>query len=152
MTPMTCQYGVTVSTDLSDLTESLRRVLAQREDVLASYLFGSAANDALSAGSDVDIAVLMSARLTVADELQLRGILQSVVSPRRLDLVVLSDAPPTLAHRILKGGIVLTGEDAPQRIRHRVETLRNYMDLAHLRATLRAGTRHRLEEGRFGRP
>ena len=73
------------------------------------------------------------------------------VAPRPLDLVVLDDAPASLAYRVLRDGTRLVEVDRTAMARHREETIRRYLDLAPLRRELARGLRDRVAEGRFGR-
>ena len=75
--------------------------------VLALYLFGSAAEDRMHRQSDVDVGVLLdrdvhpTARDRFEARLQLIAELTPRLSGRQVDVVVLNEAPPGLARRIV---------------------------------------------------
>jgi uncharacterized protein len=77
--------------------------------LVSAYLFGSAASGRSHRESDVDVAVLVDRATypTSADRFELRltqaGGLRRVVG-REVDLVVLNDAPPQFARRIMTEG------------------------------------------------
>jgi predicted nucleotidyltransferase len=122
--------------------------LASEPDVIVAYLFGSRSRGTARPASDVDVAVLLTAE---ADNRRRRLELGSRLGDA-VDLVVLNDAPVALAYRVLRDGILLISNDEPARVRHWTRTVDRYLDTAPLRRALAEGTRHRLEEGRFGRP
>jgi len=82
------------------------------------YLFGSRASGRTHRQSDVDLAVLLdrNAHPTPRDRFEERLLLitrLSEASPgSEIDLVVLNDAPPLLARRIVTGGRCLFCADA----------------------------------------
>lgn len=120
--------------------------LGSEPDVIVAYLFGSRARGTARPTSDIDVAVLLNADAdTHWRRLELGARLGDTV-----DLVVLNDAPVALAYRVLRDGILLVSNDERARIRHWTRTVDRYLDTAPLRRALAAGTRHRLEEGRFG--
>jgi hypothetical protein len=68
-----------------------------------------------------------------------------------VDCVVLNDAPPLLAHRALRGR-VLVKRDAREYVRFFVRTLATAQDARHYRELQRAARARRLQEGTYGRP
>lgn len=133
------------------LSEALAARLAGEADVLVAYLFGSQARGTPTALSDVDVAVLLAPGWSFDRHLELIDVIGEVVSPARADVVVLNNAPVALGYRVLRDGRPLVVNDESARVRHWVETVDRYLDMAPLRRTLERGLRHRLEEGRFGR-
>lgn len=139
--------------DVEGLEERLRRALEAREDVVVAYLFGSVARGKAGPLSDVDVAVLLAedrdpftAFLEVAEEVA------RVVGPERADVVFLNEAPVALAYRVLRDGRVLLCRDEGARVEHWVRTVIRYLDMQPFFRTLEEGVRHRILEGRFGRP
>lgn len=134
--------------------ERLVRAL-DRDRVVAGMLFGSQASGQAGPLSDVDIAVWLDPglsreqRSTLRTELSLAAI--KALGTDEVDVVVLNQAPPLLRHRALKGGSRLFERDPRARVRLETAALLDYFDTAPLRATLAAGRRRRIEEGRFGR-
>lgn len=104
----------------SDLVARLRELLAAHApDVLTSaYLFGSVAEERTHRESDMDVAVLfrhalaLSARDRFEEGLRLQTLMRPVTGQTPLDLVVLNDAPPALAARIVTTGQLLFCRDA----------------------------------------
>ncbi len=138
--------------DLEDLEDRLRAALERHPEVLVAYLFGSAARGRSRPGSDVDVAVLLA---DGADGLELRlgllGDLAAAAGTDELDLVVLNEAPNELAFRVLRDGRVLVCRDERARVRHRVRTILDHLDLEPLRRIVARGLARRLAEGTFGR-
>lgn len=137
---------------LATLGDALGRRLERETDVLAAYLFGSQARGTARGHSDVDVAVLLADDDRGERRLELIADLSASVDAGDVDLVVLNDAPPALAYRVLSEGRLVLCRDEKARIRHWVRTVDRYLDMAPTRKMLEQGLRHRLEEGRFGRP
>ena len=53
---------------------------------------------------------------------------------------------------VLRDGVLLLSRDDRARVRYVVRTVDGYCDMAPMRRMYAEGTRHRLAEGRFGRP
>jgi predicted nucleotidyltransferase len=134
--------------------ERLARAL-DRLEVVSALLFGSQATGRASALSDVDVAVWLDASLDRSAywdlTLQLMGEASEALRTDEVQVVILNDAPPLLAHRAIRDGIRLIDRDPVQRIRLETRAVLDYLDTAPLRATLAAGLRRRIDEGRFAR-
>lgn len=133
------------------LGEALATRLGSEPDVLVAYLFGSQARGTAGSRSDVDVAVLLAPDWPPARDLDLIDAVADVVGSERADVVVLNNAPVALAYRVISDGRPIVVNDEGARVRHWVETVDRYLDMAPLRRTLEQGLRHRLEEDRFGR-
>jgi predicted nucleotidyltransferase len=119
-----------------ELINALKDALTRHEDVVAAYLFGSAARGELRDTSDVDVGVLVleppggrSSKGTLASmRFPLQADLQE--SARRpVDLVVLNHASPDLVHRVLRDGVLLLERDRSARIRFEVASRNEYFDI-----------------------
>ncbi|MCK5378300.1 MAG: nucleotidyltransferase domain-containing protein [Acidobacteria bacterium] len=100
-------------------------------DLVAAYLFGSVSRDTATAGSDVDIGILLQS--TPPGRLQdlrsaLEGLLEKTLN-RRVQVVVLNLAPADLVHRVLRDGRLLLDRDKAARIRFEVRVRNEYFDL-----------------------
>ncbi len=99
--------------------------------VVAAYLFGSAARGETTPLSDVDIAVYLdepSRESRVAAYLGLRGQLAQALGDGPVDLVLLNDAPPALAGRIIASDLLYSAGER-ERIRLETTILSRYQDL-----------------------
>lgn len=139
------------------LDAAARRRLAaalDRPGVVSALLFGSQATRRAGPLSDVDLAVWLepSRRDRTSLQLELTSAAAEALRTSEVQVVVLNDAPPLLRHRALRDGERLVDRDPRARIRLETNAVLEYLDTAPLRATLEAGVRHRIAEGRFGRP
>lgn len=133
--------------------------LAQRwsgdRDLAAAYLFGSRARGDARPRSDVDLAVILHPGLSPAQRWRKRlGLLDEAASQLAsdaVDLLVLEEAPPVVAHRALRDGRLIVDRIPGRRVEVVESVLRSYLDQAWLRTELDAGLRSRLREGRFAR-
>jgi predicted nucleotidyltransferase len=138
----------TTQTAAQRLPDGVAAGLGAQPDVAVAYLFGSRARGTARPGSDWDVAVLLDEPADLGRRaLELQAALGDAVDP-----VILNQAPVALAYRVLRDGVVLCCRDDRARIAHWVRTVDRYLDSAPLRRALDDGLRHRLREGRFGRP
>jgi uncharacterized protein len=119
-------------------------VIGTREGVVAVYLFGSMARGTAKADSDVDIAVLFSSapppRLD-GPRFDLEGDLERALG-RRVDFVVLNDAPVDLRIRVLRDGRLLLDRDPATRIAFEVGTRNEAFDLEPVLTRYRTAREH----------
>lgn len=161
------------------IAERVRSVLRDRPDVVFAYLFGSRAEGGLHGASDVDVAVYLrdderevagrspgyAREPGIADWSRIHGDLVEALAPEAsvgggerghapegVDLVILNDAPPLLADRVLRRGRLLFSRSEPERIRWSVRVKSRHCDLRPLRRRLDRAVSERLRDGRFGRP
>lgn len=85
------------------LIDKLRDSLQAREELVAAWLFGSQATGRTHPGSDVDVAVLADAPLTLQQRLDLQMEIEHAVQRFSVDLVDLRCATPILAFEALNG-------------------------------------------------
>jgi predicted nucleotidyltransferase len=105
----------------------------------AAYLFGSQARNEAKPGSDVDIGLLyerLPPSTLAARPFLAAAELESLLG-RRVDAVVMNDAPPDLVHRVLRDGIVVFEADRRARIAFEVRARNDYFDLLPILARYR---------------
>jgi predicted nucleotidyltransferase len=110
----------------------IARAVSKHREVEAAYLFGSTATGRSRRDSDVDVAVLLSegrsdGSLTL--RLTLMAALGSALGRDDVEVVVLNDAPPLLAHRVLSKGRLVFERSPSARVRFQVRTAGRYLDL-----------------------
>ncbi len=113
--------------DLTAITD----YLAGRDDILAAYVFGSAAEGIAHPLSDLDIALLLPPTTEPPQRLDTRLEVMAVLerlSRRPVDVVILNDAPLLLRFQVLKHGRVLVDRDTTQRCLFAAKTLSMYYD------------------------
>ena len=116
-----------------------------------AYIFGSHAKKTAGPLSDVDIAVYFDEAVGRDEYFDLRlAVLGDLVDSLRtddVDLVILNDAPPLLAHRIVKEGQILFSADEEHRVAFEVRAVLGYLDwkpyvLKYTQQTLGSGAKH----------
>jgi predicted nucleotidyltransferase len=127
-------------------------VLGHRPDVDAAYVFGSAATGRTHRESDVDVGVLVSDRIPRASRLNYRlGLmadLGTALERSDVDVTILNEATPLLAHRVLSQGVLAFERSRRTRIRFQTATARRYFDMLptyeiYIRALKRSAQRGR---------
>jgi predicted nucleotidyltransferase len=100
--------------------------------VVFAYLFGSQAKGNIGPLSDIDIAVCFDDTVARDERFDLRlevlGKLTDLFKTDNIDLVVLNDAPPLLAHRILKEGMLVFCADDKIRSEFETRAVLKYLD------------------------
>jgi predicted nucleotidyltransferase len=104
----------------------------QGRKVAFAYLFGSQAKGEVGPLSDIDIAVGFDESVASDQRFDLRlevlGELTDLFKSDDIDLVVLNDAPPLLAHRVLKEGLLLFSADEKARLEFETRAVLKYLD------------------------
>lgn len=109
--------------------EELRKVLAADHRVAYALLFGSTARGKAHPGSDLDVAIGLApgARLAASDWGDLVSRLEAA-SGKRVDLVILNEAPPGVAYRVFRDGVELTVRDRPALVGRKARAILEYLD------------------------
>ncbi len=112
--------------------DTLTSYFAQRNDVLAAYLFGSVARGEDHAASDVDVGVLLRAGKPAAIvDFDVVFAMQDELEERlgcHVDVVVMNGAPLDLLHRILRDGARLLDREPLLRMEFELQARTQYYD------------------------
>jgi len=131
-----------------------REAFARRREVLVAYLFGSHARGRPTPISDVDFAVLLSETVPRASYLDYRIALMQelgrIVHSDEVQVVILNQAPPLLAYKVIIEGRPLLCRDELARLRFRADATRRYLDTKPLRQIQGEATARRIREACFG--
>ena len=104
----------------------------QKQNVVLAYLFGSQAKGKTGPLSDIDIAIYFDESVHDGERFDLRlivlGELMDLFKTNEVDVVVLNDAPPLLAHRILKEGLLIFSGDDKIRLEFEIKAVLKYLD------------------------
>ena len=122
--------------------KGLLHFLAMQPDIIAVYLFGSAASGKTRPNSDIDLAILLARQQNGGQgdddvlarfdrEMTLTGALESYVSDRSLDVIFLDTTPLLLRFQVLSTGYLLYENPArrAERVEFEVSTVRRYLDM-----------------------
>jgi predicted nucleotidyltransferase len=124
-------------------------------EVVAVYLFGSAARGTRGKRSDVDIAVLTVAR--GASPRRSRSLVEYVqaacdaLGTDNIDVVLLHHAPIALRHEVFREGKPLLVRDPEALTRFRLESSREYLDTRPLRRMFEEAFFRRVRRNGFAR-
>jgi hypothetical protein len=130
----------------------LTRRLGRFDAVRFSLLFGSRARGAARPDSDPDIAIFLDPALAPEQRFDLRlQVCAELQDLGPVDVVILNDAPPLLAHRTLMGEPIEV-RDRTAYVRFFVHTMGAAEDDRYYQEVHRKARLRRLREGRFGRP
>lgn len=124
-------------------------------EVVAVYLFGSAARGTRGKRSDVDIAVLTRPRET--SQRRSRSLVEYVqaacdaLGTDNVDVVLLHRAPIALRHEVFREGKPLLVRDPEALTRFRLESSREYLDTIPLRRMFEEAFFRRVRRNGFAR-
>ena len=129
------------------------RCLERHPEVLVAYVFGSVAKQRTHTASDVDIAVLVSDEVMKSDpfryRLKLMADLMSALGRNDVDLILLNQATPLLAHRVLRDGKLILERSPSARVRFQVHTVNQYLDTQPMRDLYLAHLKRHVQEGKI---
>ncbi|HEX9822135.1 MAG TPA: nucleotidyltransferase domain-containing protein [Methylomirabilota bacterium] len=122
------------------MLNALRQALEAEPAVAYALLFGSTARGTGHPGSDADVAVELAAG-AARDVRALGGLAARLESAagRRVDLVLLDEAPAPLAYRIFRDGRVLVERDRAALVARKARVLLEYLDFKPVEERCAAG-------------
>jgi predicted nucleotidyltransferase len=131
------------------MLDALHRILEAEPDVAYALLFGSRARGAARADSDADIAIELTAG-AARDVHALGGLAARLESAagRRIDLVLLDEAPAPLAYRIFRDGRVLVERDHGALVARKARAILDYLDFKPVEDLCAAGVLRAAARGR----
>ena len=108
---------------------AVARVLDANPRIAFGLVFGSTARGYGSAHSDLDVAIGLGPDLTF-DALAIGRLVTDLehASGRAVDLVLLHEAPPALAYRAFRDGVVVFVRDRAAMVDRRVRAVLDYLD------------------------
>lgn len=120
--------------------DALRRVLEDEPGVAYALLFGSGARGRARLDSDADIAIELTtgAPRDVHALGRLAARLEAVAG-RRIDLVLLDEAPAPLTYRIFRDGRLLVERDHRALVARKARALLDYLDFKPVEEQCAAG-------------
>lgn len=123
---------------------TMARVLDADPRIAYGLVFGSTARGHARAASDLDVAIGLASHVEL-DPLAIGRLVSDLerASGRTVDLVLLDEAPPALAYRAFRDGVVVFVRDRSAMVERRVRAVLDYLDYrpfeaAFVRGVLRA--------------
>lgn len=110
------------------MLDAVSQQIATDPRITYALVFGSHARGTAHAASDLDVAIGgLTAPFTAQDLGDLVGRLESATG-RTVDLVTLDQAPPGLAYRVFRDGIVVLDRDHRALVERRARAVMDYLD------------------------
>lgn len=130
------------------MIDGLRAALESDPRVAFALLFGSRARGTSHAGSDVDVAIGLTAGPAL-DAREVGDLLSrlEVAAGGAVDLVILEEAGPGVAYRAFRDGKLLLCRDRPRLVERKARAILEYLDWKPVEELF---TRAALEAGRRG--
>jgi predicted nucleotidyltransferase len=141
------------------IKRKLTPYFARRREVLLAYLFGSVAQGRTNKLSDVDMALLVDERkFKGIDAKEPYGYKAAVIADfmgllhtNEIDLVLLHEATPLLAHEVIRTGTVIFCRDEDLRADCEIRTRYHYLDTKKIRQIQAHYLYKRIDAGLFGK-
>jgi predicted nucleotidyltransferase len=131
--PIVSSLSTSRVSTLAAASRAVARCVARHPDIQAAYIFGSVAQGRARPDSDIDVGVLLGRRLPDARALRYRLTLAdelgAALHRNDVQLVILNDAPPLLAQRVLSQGVLVFQRSRAARVRFHVATAQRYDDM-----------------------
>jgi predicted nucleotidyltransferase len=142
--------------DLNSIEKALTSYFESRPEVEAAYIFGSVVTGRARPDSDIDVAILVEDRTRPKKGFRYRldrlTDLMGVLQRDDVDVVLLNEAPPLLAHRVLSRGRLVFERSPAARVHFQVRAVNRYLDTQPMRAIyLSYLKKHAREDRIFGR-
>jgi len=120
--------------------DGVRRVLERDDRIAFALLFGSSARGVLRPDSDVDVAVGLRPG-TKLNLLALGSLAADLgaAAGRRVDLVLLDEAPPAVAYRVFREGRILVERDRAALVARKARAILDYLDFRPVEELCTAG-------------
>lgn len=110
-----------------EMVEKLKKSLQGNKDIVFAYLYGSQANNTSKPGSDIDIAIYLSEKMTTDEYLSLKMELSESFK-KEIDLIILNEAAPLLKFEVYQNHKVIFSRDKDAETSFKVKTVFEYND------------------------
>jgi len=109
--------------------ETLHRALEQDRRLSYALVFGSRARGSALAESDLDLAVGFSAGVRLEPH-ELGDLVSTLerAAGRTIDLLLLDEAPPAVAYRVFRDGLVVLDRDHLALVERKTRAILDYLD------------------------
>ena len=131
------------------MLDAMRRLLEADERVAYALVFGSSARGTTHAESDVDVALGLVGH-TPLTALELGDIASRLeaAAGRRVDLVLIDEAPPGLAYRVFRDGRLFFERDRRALVERKARAILEYLDFQPVEDLLARGALAAASRGR----
>lgn len=113
--------------NLEVLSLQINEFASLHDNIIAAYIFGSAATGKMRPFSDIDIAIMSTCKIDGFEKAEMETQL-SMLLHRDVDIVVFHQADVLLQHQILKYGHLVYEKDSSERVRQETYSRREYLD------------------------
>ncbi|MEA3342738.1 MAG: nucleotidyltransferase domain-containing protein [archaeon] len=117
--------------DVERIVQALGHVLRGRREIVAAYLFGSAAQGRMHKESDIDIGILLDGKYK-ADALYTskvaRIVNESLALKTEADVRILNNASSRFLFQVIKNGKLLMSKDERERVLFETDAISRYLD------------------------
>lgn len=122
---------------------ALSRVLEADSRIAYGLVFGSTARGEARAASDLDVAIGLAPNVEL-DALSAGRLVRNLeqASGRTVDLVLLREAPPALAYRAFRDGVVVFVRDRSALVERRAQAVLDYLDYRPFESAFVRGVLH----------
>jgi predicted nucleotidyltransferase len=145
------KYRAMKNKKIDELFPKLKEELEKDEDLLFAYLFGAYGESRAGPLSDVDIGVFINKKTNYFEKkMELIEKATKILDTDEVDLIVLNEAPLSLAFQVIKTKRLLFSKDEERRIEFETKIIDLYCDFEPLRKITTSFLLRRIKEGKYG--
>lgn len=123
----------------------------KKNGAVFAYLFGSYAKGRVTKLSDIDFAVYLKNYSDSFDiQLKIMDQLGGILKIEKIDVVILNEAPPLLAHQAATSGKVILDKDPELRFSFEGKTLQTIEDTSYFRNVFYKHLEERVRDNKMG--
>jgi len=114
---------------MTSYSEAVAKVLEADPRIAYGLVFGSAGRGEARAGSDLDVAIGLTPGVGL-DALAVGRLVSDLerATGRTIDVALLGEAPPALAYRVFRDGVVVFVRDRSAMVERHVQAILDYLD------------------------
>ncbi len=117
--------------DVERIVQALDPVLGGRREIVAAYLFGSAALGRMHKESDIDIGILLDGKYkpdALYTSKVARIVNKSLALKTEVDVRILNNASSRFLFQVIKSGKLLMSKDEKKRVLFETDAISRYLD------------------------
>ncbi len=137
-----------------NVIKKIQKILAKQPNVIAAYLFGSAARGQTHPKSDVDIGVVLKDEesLSFGELVSLMAMIDEVVPNFKVDVrPIVKRSSPLFVFNVIKEGKPIYIKSEKEKVKFEVAALKRFYDTQHLRDVYYSYLVKAVKEGTYGR-
>lgn len=120
--------------NLEKIKNAIRNTLSEKEEIIASYLYGSFINRKYFRDLDVGLLINDTYKPNVLYEARISGELEIALKPifdnfKTIDVRILNDKPLSFLFSVLKNSELIFSKNESKRVKFEADIIKKYLDI-----------------------